>query len=84
MQWLEGLTTQHSLHFGCYFQGLIVVATLTLPMLFLVAEWEKTSLGKSIRFFRSSFLQPLLKSCKEEMESGYKAKIQQTKNSLSW
>ncbi|ESR52603.1 DNA primase [Citrus sinensis] len=47
-------------------------------------EWEKTSLGKSIRFFRSSFLQPLLKSCKEEMESGYKAKIQQTKNSLSW
>ncbi|MQL91817.1 hypothetical protein Taro_024436 [Colocasia esculenta] len=27
-------------------------------------EWEKTSLGEYIRFFRSSFLQPLLKSCK--------------------
>ncbi|KAJ4711903.1 DNA primase [Melia azedarach] len=47
-------------------------------------EWDKTSLGKSIRFFRSSFLQPLLKSCKEEMEGSYSAKLQQTKNSLSW
>ncbi|KAL6553675.1 hypothetical protein OROGR_007517 [Orobanche gracilis] len=27
-------------------------------------ELENTSLGKSIRYFRSSFLQPLLKSCK--------------------
>ncbi|CAL5430011.1 unnamed protein product [Camellia sinensis] len=27
-------------------------------------EWDKTSLGKSVRYFRSSFLQPLLKSCK--------------------
>ncbi|XP_043715400.1 DNA primase small subunit-like [Telopea speciosissima] len=47
-------------------------------------ELDRTSLGKSIRFFRSSFLQPLLKSCKEEMESSYNANIQQSKNSLSW
>lgn len=47
-------------------------------------EWEKTSLGKSIQFFRSSFLQPLLKACKDELESSYNAKLQQSKNSLSW
>ncbi|KAK9275327.1 hypothetical protein L1049_022590 [Liquidambar formosana] len=47
-------------------------------------EWDRTSLGKSVRFFRSSFLQPLLKSCKEEMESSYNSKLQQSKNSLSW
>ncbi|KAK4843018.1 hypothetical protein QYF36_002905 [Acer negundo] len=47
-------------------------------------EWDKTSFGKSVRFFRSSFLQPLLKSCKEEMETSYNAKLQQTKNNLSW
>lgn len=47
-------------------------------------EWDKTSLGESIRYFRSSFLQPLLKSCKEEIETSYNAKIQQSKNSLSW
>ncbi|KAL5718992.1 hypothetical protein ACHQM5_011836 [Ranunculus cassubicifolius] len=47
-------------------------------------DWDKTSLGKSVRFFRSSFLQPLLKACKEEMESSYNAKMQQSKNSLSW
>ncbi|XP_011101033.1 DNA primase small subunit [Sesamum indicum] len=47
-------------------------------------ELENTLLGKSIRYFRSSFLQPLLKSCKEEIESSYAAKIQQSKNSLSW
>lgn len=47
-------------------------------------DWERTSLGKSIRFFRSSFLQPLLKSCKDELESAYNAKLQQSKNSLSW
>ncbi|GAB4857547.1 hypothetical protein Ancab_015455 [Ancistrocladus abbreviatus] len=47
-------------------------------------ELDRTSLGKSIRFFRSSFLQPLLKSCKEEMESSYTAKLQQNKNSLAW
>ncbi|KAJ0046692.1 hypothetical protein Pint_05353 [Pistacia integerrima] len=53
-------------------------------MFYLVAEWEKTTLGKSIMYFRSSFLQPLLKSCKEEIESSYNAKLQQTKNSLNW
>ncbi|OWM85234.1 hypothetical protein CDL15_Pgr028021 [Punica granatum] len=47
-------------------------------------DLDRTSLGKSIRYFRSSFLQPLLKSCKEEMESSYNAKLQQMKNSLSW
>ncbi|XP_044485446.1 DNA primase small subunit [Mangifera indica] len=47
-------------------------------------EWEKTTLGKSIMFFRSSFLQPLIKSCKEEIERSYNAKLKQTKNSLSW
>uniref|UniRef100_A0A7N1A1W3 DNA primase n=1 Tax=Kalanchoe fedtschenkoi TaxID=63787 RepID=A0A7N1A1W3_KALFE len=43
-----------------------------------------TSLGKSISYFRSSFLQPLLKSCKEEIERSHHAKIQQTKNSMGW
>lgn len=47
-------------------------------------EWERTSLGKSVKFFRLSFLQPLLKSCKEEIESAYNAKLQLSKNSLSW
>lgn len=47
-------------------------------------EWDRTSLGQPISFFRSSFLQPLLKSCKEEMESSYKAKLQQSKSPLSW
>ncbi|KAF5179551.1 Dna primase small subunit [Thalictrum thalictroides] len=47
-------------------------------------EWDRTSLGKSISYFRSSFLQPLLKSCKEEMENSHNAKVQQSKNSLSW
>ncbi|GAV65780.1 DNA_primase_S domain-containing protein, partial [Cephalotus follicularis] len=47
-------------------------------------EWDRTSLGKSVTFFRSSFLQPLLKSCKEEIESSYNAKRQQSKNPLSW
>nr|CAB3465506.1 unnamed protein product [Digitaria exilis] len=46
--------------------------------------WERTSLEKSIRFFRTSFLQPLLKACKEELESAYNAKLQQSKNSLNW
>lgn len=45
---------------------------------------NSTSLGKSIRYFRTSFLQPLLKSCKDEIESVYAAKIQQSKNSLTW
>ncbi|KAL0329964.1 UNVERIFIED_CONTAM: DNA primase small subunit [Sesamum radiatum] len=34
-------------------------------------ELENTSLGKSIRYFRSSFLQPLLKSCKEASNSRF-------------
>lgn len=32
--------------------------------LLFISDWQRTSLGKSISFFRSSFLQPLLKSCK--------------------
>ncbi|GLT78109.1 hypothetical protein SLA2020_496550 [Shorea laevis] len=47
-------------------------------------ELNRTSLGDSVKFFRSSFLQPLLKSCKEDIESSYSAKLQQSKNSLSW
>ncbi|KAL6958896.1 hypothetical protein U1Q18_040241 [Sarracenia purpurea var. burkii] len=31
-------------------------------------ECDRTSLGKSVRYFRSHFLQPLLKSCKETTE----------------
>lgn len=46
-------------------------------------DWDKTSLGRSIKIFRS-FLQPLLKSCKEELERDYNARVQQMKNSLSW
>ncbi|PRQ21994.1 putative DNA primase, small subunit [Rosa chinensis] len=42
-------------------------------------EQDRTSLGKSIRFFQSSFLEPLVKSCKEEMISSYNAKLQQSK-----
>ncbi|KAF4353192.1 hypothetical protein CsatB_004715 [Cannabis sativa] len=47
-------------------------------------DWDRTSLGKSIRFFRTSFLQPLLKSCKEDIENSYSAKLQHSKNSISW
>ncbi|WVZ98156.1 hypothetical protein U9M48_043626 [Paspalum notatum var. saurae] len=47
-------------------------------------NWEKTALETSIRFFRTSFLQPLLKACKEELESAYNAKLQQSKNTLNW
>ncbi|XP_072054617.1 uncharacterized protein [Arachis hypogaea] len=47
-------------------------------------EWNKTSLANAIKLFRSSFLQPLLKICKEELESSYNAKLQQSKNLLSW
>ncbi|KAI3687447.1 hypothetical protein L1987_81143 [Smallanthus sonchifolius] len=46
--------------------------------------WDRTSMGKSIRYFKESFLQPLLKSCKEDMEASYNAKVQQSKNSLGW
>ncbi|XP_051195134.1 uncharacterized protein [Lolium perenne] len=48
------------------------------------SDWERTSLEKSIRFFRTSFLQPMLKACKEELESAYSAKLQQSKNTLNW
>ncbi|CAL9072815.1 unnamed protein product, partial [Musa textilis] len=44
-------------------------------------EWERTSLGKSIKFFRSSFLSPLLKSCKVIV---YNSKVKQSKNALNW
>lgn len=47
-------------------------------------ELDRTSLGRAVRYFRSSFLQPLLKSCKEEIESAYSSRLQQSKNSLSW
>ncbi|KAI3892808.1 hypothetical protein MKX03_000912 [Papaver bracteatum] len=47
-------------------------------------ELGGTSLDESVRFFRSSFLNPLLKSCKEEMEISHNAKLQQSKSSLNW
>ncbi|KAH7652238.1 DNA primase small subunit protein [Dioscorea alata] len=47
-------------------------------------ELESTSLGQYITMFRSCFLEPLLKSCKEEMENAYNANLQQSRNSLSW
>ncbi|XP_078442244.1 DNA primase POLA3 [Wolffia australiana] len=47
-------------------------------------DWERTSLGGHVSFFRSSFLQPLLKSCKEELEAAYSAKIRHTKDTLGW
>ncbi|CAL5360193.1 unnamed protein product [Camellia sinensis] len=46
-------------------------------------EWDRTSLGKPITYFRSSFLQPLLRSCKEEIESSHSAKLRESKNSLN-
>ncbi|KAL8137154.1 hypothetical protein V2J09_003155 [Rumex salicifolius] len=49
------------------------------------SDLEKTSIGESMRYFRTSFLQPLLKACKDEMESSYnRKKLQQNKNSLNW
>ncbi|XP_013659435.2 DNA primase small subunit [Brassica napus] len=47
-------------------------------------DTDTSILGKSIKFFRSSFLEPLLKSCKEEIESLYKTKIGKSKDSFSW
>ncbi|XP_048132612.1 DNA primase small subunit isoform X2 [Rhodamnia argentea] len=47
-------------------------------------ELDRTSLGRAVRYFRSSFLQPLLRSCKEEIESAYNSRLQQSKNNLSW
>lgn len=47
-------------------------------------ELDRTSLGRAVRYFRSSFLQPLLRSCKEEIESSYNSRLQQSKNNLSW
>ncbi|EPS59512.1 hypothetical protein M569_15291, partial [Genlisea aurea] len=44
------------------------------------SEMENTSLGKSIEYFRSSFLHPLLRSCKEEIESSYAAKLQSSRS----
>ncbi|XP_057520539.1 uncharacterized protein LOC130800851 [Amaranthus tricolor] len=46
-------------------------------------DLERTSLGKSIALFRS-FLRPLLKSCKEELEASYNKKLQQSKDALTW
>ncbi|KAH9606019.1 hypothetical protein KSS87_021036 [Heliosperma pusillum] len=47
-------------------------------------DLDRTSLGKAVAFFRSSFLQPLAKSCKDELESTYSKKLQQNKDSLNW
>lgn len=51
-----------------------------------IKEWEKTSLAKSVHLFRSTFLQPLLKSCKTDLEDAYNAKLQESgvRHSLNW
>nr|XP_027190167.1 DNA primase small subunit-like isoform X3 [Cicer arietinum] len=48
------------------------------------AEWNGTSLGNAIALFRTSFLEPLQKACKEEIERSYNLKLQQSKNSVGW
>ncbi|KAJ4786567.1 DNA primase [Rhynchospora pubera] len=45
---------------------------------------EKTSLAASVHLFRTCFLEPLIKTCKDELENAYNTKIQQTKDSLNW
>lgn len=45
---------------------------------------ERTSMWDSVRYFRESFLKPLLKSCKEEIESLHRAKVNQSKNSITF
>nr|XP_027190166.1 DNA primase small subunit-like isoform X2 [Cicer arietinum] len=47
-------------------------------------EWNGTSLGNAIALFRTSFLEPLQKACKEEIERSYNLKLQQSKNSVGW
>ncbi|KAK9677795.1 hypothetical protein RND81_11G167800 [Saponaria officinalis] len=47
-------------------------------------DMDRTSLGKAVAFFRSSFLQPLLKSSKDELEVSYSKKLQQKKDSMNW
>ncbi|XP_024514934.1 DNA primase small subunit isoform X1 [Selaginella moellendorffii] len=40
-------------------------------------DWERTSLAKSIRFFKSSFLEPLLKECRCQLEASHHKKLQE-------
>lgn len=49
-------------------------------------DLSRTSLLESVEQFRSHFLNPLLKSCKEELESAYKEKIQKSasQTTLDW
>ncbi|KAJ7515196.1 hypothetical protein O6H91_22G005100 [Diphasiastrum complanatum] len=49
-------------------------------------DWERTSLAKSICFFRTSFLEPLLRSCKLEIEAHHQGKIQELagRPTLNW
>jgi len=43
-----------------------------------IKEWEKMPLAKLVHLFRSTFLQPLLRSCKAELENAYNAKLQES------
>ncbi|CAM6096530.1 unnamed protein product [Calypogeia fissa] len=49
-------------------------------------DWERTSLAKSIHYFQSSFLEPLVRAAKAELESAHRAKLQElaTTPSLQW
>ncbi|CAD6272448.1 unnamed protein product [Miscanthus lutarioriparius] len=59
-----------------------LICPLFYPIEFQI--WKERPLGNPSVFFRTSFLHPLLKACKEELESAYNAKLQQSKNSLNW
>lgn len=52
----------------------------------LSKDWERTSLAKPIHYFQSSFLEPLLRASKAELESAHRAKLQElaTTPSLQW
>eukprot|EP00249_Psilotum_nudum_P030475 c43127_g1_i1 orf=203-1702(+) len=49
-------------------------------------DWAKTSLLQPVQFFRSTFLNPLIKACKVDLESAYREKLQESasKRSLNW
>ncbi|KAG6547491.1 hypothetical protein Mapa_010939 [Marchantia paleacea] len=49
-------------------------------------DWERTSLANSIQFFKQSFLDPLARTNKAELESSHRAKLQEmaSRPSLNW
>nr|XP_009759536.1 PREDICTED: DNA primase small subunit isoform X1 [Nicotiana sylvestris]XP_009759537.1 PREDICTED: DNA primase small subunit isoform X1 [Nicotiana sylvestris] len=47
-------------------------------------KWDGTSFVQCVKYFKEHFLDPLHKSCKEEIETSYNAKVKQSRNSISW